>query len=280
MVTIKIQCPSCFKKGSIEVEENLVKNSKRGITALNVAEDLVCEHSFVAYIDKNMKVRDSFIADFTIELPQIKMEEPSEELKIPDQEMINIYLLLLNYSASWLAKIMRCCFYKTKFVMINDVQILNSHIINLFEFIFQNTFDINLVIINHKDYRENKKLYKDYIIIDKEKVENDKNKILKSRSLKIESKIIQDFLNETNLKTSLIIIKNEILKVYMLAKDTLEFINNLGEGTPLDARELNSHLNKIHNVKIQNSYLDFLVDIVRYYHGVKIIDAADFMAGL
>jgi len=280
METIKIQCPSCFKKGYIKIEEDLVKTSQRGITAFNVAEELVCNHSFVAYIDKNMMVRDCIIVDFTIELPQLRMERPSQESEIPDQEMINLYLLSLNFNASWFAQILRCCFFRVKFVIINDLKFLTSYVINLLEFIFQYAFEINVTIINSEDYNKYKKNYIDYVVLDKDKVLNDKKKILKTRSLKIENKIIQNFLNETDLKTSLIILKNEILKAFKLSNEALEYIKNLGENNPLDARELNAHLNNIHDTKIQKSYLDFLVDIVRYYHKMKIIDAADFMKGL
>lgn len=94
MESIKIQCPSCFKKRFIEIEENLVKTSQHGITAFNVGEDHICDHSFVAYIDRNLMVRDCFIVDFTIELPKFGLKGPSEEIRIPDQEVINFYLLL------------------------------------------------------------------------------------------------------------------------------------------------------------------------------------------
>ena len=280
MEAVKIQCPSCFKKGFIEIEERLVKTSQRGITAFNVLEHFICDHSFVAYIDKNLMVRDCFIVDFTIELPQFSMEGPSEESEIPNEKMINLYLLLLNFNASWVARILRCCFYRAKFVIINDLNFLTSHIINLLEFIFQNAFEINVTIMSSEDYKKHKKNYSDYVVLDKEKILNDKKKILKTRSLKIENKIVQNFLNETDQKTSLIILKNDILKAFRLSNDTSEYIINLGEQVPLDARELNAYLNQIHKTKIQKSYLDFLVDIVRYYHGIKIIDAADFMAGL
>jgi len=159
METIKIQCPLYLKKGFIEIEESLVKTSQRGITAFNVLEHLICDHSFVAYIDKNLMVRDSFIVDFTIELPQFSMDVPSQNSEIPNEKMINLYLLLLNFNADWFAKILRCCFYRTKLVIINDLNFLTSHIINLLEFIFQNAFEINITIMSSEDYKKHKKNY-------------------------------------------------------------------------------------------------------------------------
>ena len=92
MVKVEIRCPACSKVGKVEIEENIISQSVRGITAVNVAEFLVCEHSFVAYIDKNLAVRDCFVADFQIELPQIEQQE-IERVDVPDSEVIDIYLI-------------------------------------------------------------------------------------------------------------------------------------------------------------------------------------------
>ena len=40
-VKIEIHCPACNKKGMVEVGENIINKSKRGITAVNVANYLV-----------------------------------------------------------------------------------------------------------------------------------------------------------------------------------------------------------------------------------------------
>ena len=66
MMDVKIECPKCNQSGSIKVEENIVKESLKGVTAINIAEDLICFHSFMIYIDKNFKVRDTFISDFKV----------------------------------------------------------------------------------------------------------------------------------------------------------------------------------------------------------------------
>ena len=75
MVEIKINCPACSKTGKLEVEENIIKKSLRGITAINVGEFLICPHSFIVYIDMNFTVRDCFFSDFKIELPEIRFHK-------------------------------------------------------------------------------------------------------------------------------------------------------------------------------------------------------------
>ena len=58
MASIKIQCPSCGKKGDFEILDEKIKNVARGLLAVNIAENTICEHSFIAYVDKNFTIRD------------------------------------------------------------------------------------------------------------------------------------------------------------------------------------------------------------------------------
>ncbi|MFX1394960.1 MAG: hypothetical protein ACFFAH_15510, partial [Promethearchaeota archaeon] len=64
MNKVQINCPICSKTGSIEISHNILKDSLRGLLAINIAKDIICSHSFIAYIDKNLNVRDYFVADF------------------------------------------------------------------------------------------------------------------------------------------------------------------------------------------------------------------------
>ena len=38
MIKVNIRCPACGKNGYIAVEENLLKNSERGVTAVNIGK--------------------------------------------------------------------------------------------------------------------------------------------------------------------------------------------------------------------------------------------------
>ncbi|GAH18324.1 unnamed protein product, partial [marine sediment metagenome] len=77
------------KIGKLEVEENIIKQSKRGIAAINVSEDFLCKHSFIAYIDKGFNVRDCFITDFKVELPRIELEQVVEN-NVPNKEIVDV----------------------------------------------------------------------------------------------------------------------------------------------------------------------------------------------
>ena len=70
MAKAEIRCPTCDNVGKLEIAEDSIKNVSRGLLAVNVAPHIICEHSFIVYIDKNLQVRDYFVADFHIELPK------------------------------------------------------------------------------------------------------------------------------------------------------------------------------------------------------------------
>ena len=84
MKKLEVRCPSCSNIGYIEISEEEVEKAARGIFAVNISEGIACEHSFVAYIDKNLSVRDTFIADFQLELPEISSPRAKEH-KITQQ---------------------------------------------------------------------------------------------------------------------------------------------------------------------------------------------------
>ncbi|MFX0186269.1 MAG: hypothetical protein ACFE8A_00885 [Candidatus Hodarchaeota archaeon] len=274
MVKVEIHCPECTKKGKLEVEENLIIQSKRGVSAINVAEDLICKHSFIAYIDKNFNVRDCFITDFTIELPQIEIEQITED-KIPDKDTIDVYLLTLNLNALLLTYILRACFFRKKILVLNDLSLLNPHIMNFFKFIFQDTFDIDISIKQEKNYKKDKKKYKGYIVIGKDKIIKDKEKIL-SKWTKIERIIVQKFLAEQDPQTSLIILKNEISKAYKLSKDVELYLKNYDKTSELTPKLMSNFLTEKYNQKISDLYLRFLIKIVQYYSEVDFSKIFDF----
>ena len=274
MVKVEIRCPQCSNKGKLEVEENLIIQSERGISAINVAENFICKHSFIAYIDKNFNVRDCFITDFTIDLPQIEVEQITINI-IPDKDIVNVYLLTLNLNALWLTYMLRACFFKKKILILNEFNLLNPHIMNFFRFIFQDTFDIDISIQKEANYKKIKKKYKNYIVIDKDKIIKDKEKIL-SKFTKIERAIIQKFLAEQDPKTSLIILKNEISKAYKLSKDIDLYLKDNNKTSKLTPKLMSDYLTEKYNQKISDLYLRFLIKIVQYYSEVDFSKIFDF----
>jgi len=270
---VEVRCPACNRSGSIEVEENIVKNSPRGVTAVNVAEYLICEHSVVAYIERNLTVRDCFISDFTVQLPQIKVTMPEITTLKTVAEDIDIYLITLNLSIKTLSYILEACFNKKKVLFINDLDILTPHLLKFLDFTFNETFEIDFKILSSQDYKKSKKEYKDHIVISNVKIINDKENLLKEKLSKIESAIIQKFLSEYDFEAGLIILRNEIFKAY-------KFCNELIRETGKTGRELNQklmvdYITENYNFKMTKGYMSFLSQILRNYFGKDVKGVSD-----
>ena len=129
MKKLEVRCPSCSSRGYIEVSEEEVEKASRGVFAVYVLEGVACEHSFVAYVDKNFVVRDTFKADFQIELPNAISEDITEVEK-DFSDLFEIDLIKLNLTASLLGYVLRAMIYNKKIVIISDQTYLSTQISN------------------------------------------------------------------------------------------------------------------------------------------------------
>ena len=71
MAKIEVRCPVCSNWDNIEISDDATKNVAKGLLAVHLAAGMICEHGFIAYVDKNLIVRDCLIADFNIEAPEV-----------------------------------------------------------------------------------------------------------------------------------------------------------------------------------------------------------------
>jgi len=275
MAKVEIRCPACSKIGFLELKDKLIDQSSRGVTAINVPNNQMCSHSFVAYVDKNMEVRDCFITDFQIELPTMATEQ-IEEKEIPERDFLDVDILKINLNALQLASVLRGCFFKLPILILHDEDFLYNHIQNLFKFIFQNSFDYEILTENSIEYKNNKKKYKNYLVLEGNKILRDKNKILDPKKIKIERSIIQKFYAEYNPKSSLIILKNEIQICYELAKQIMDIMKNYDGEEKLGKKKLIDQLAEIRDIKIDFAYLEFLLDIVKNYHEFDLSVLSDY----
>ena len=270
---VEVRCPACKKVGAIEVEENIVKSSPRGVTAVNVAEYLICEHSFIAYIDKNFVVRDCFISDFTVQLPQIKIKMPEISTIDSIAEEIDIYLITINLSIKTISYLLEGCFNRKNIIFINDLDILTPHLKKFLEFTFSDTFNIYFNILSSQDYKKSKKDYKNHLILSNTKIINDKDNLLKEKSIKIESAIIQKFLGEYNLEAGLIILRNEIFKAYKFSNELIQESGKTGKD--LNQKLMVDYITENYNFKMSKGYINFLTQIIQNYFGKEVKGISD-----
>jgi len=240
---------------------------------------MICEHSFIAYVDKNRDIRDYILCDFSIDTPQIELEIKSNKPPVKTDEDFDVDIIKLNVYPMLLVNILKCVFFNKKILIVFDNEFLRGYIQQFLRIIFDATFSHEIVLLSIKTHKKIKKDYKDFIIVENSNVIQDKNKILNQKKLKIEKNIVQKFYAEKSSKASLIIIKNEIKKIYILAKNIIEFKDTLDENARIDSKMLLDHFKSELDLKIQIPYLRYLMEIVRNYFQVTIgftTDTIDF----
>ena len=268
MKKLEVRCPSCSNRGYIEVPEEEVVKAARGVFAVNVLEGVICEHSFVAYVDKNFAVRDTFIADFQLELPDIVPEQEIGPEIAQQLDLIDISLIKLNFSASLLTHVIRALLFKKKIFLLFNQSYKVTNIYKFIEYITLNSFEANILVISGEQYD----IYdiKDSIILDGNKIIKDDNDILNAKTLGVERSLVRKFLAEYEPKPSLIYLQNGLQKAYELSKTVVDIVNNLKKKEKVYSKNIIEEIAKIHSVRVQLPYLDFLYKIVENYFEVKV----------
>ncbi|TFG25855.1 MAG: hypothetical protein EU532_11255 [Promethearchaeota archaeon] len=267
---INIRCPTCGKWGDIEISEESAKSISRGLLCVNIPHNTICPDSFIAYLDKNLKVRDYFVADFQIEIPQTIFEKPDKQKKLIVEQLMDIDLIKLNLPAILLSYLLRGIFLKKKMALIIEEDFLNIHIINFFNYITQDTFISEIVIISKDDYQTKKKQFRDYVVFDGNEIINDKDKIINPKKIAIEKRIIHQFIAESDKTLCIVMLKNEIHKAFELSKFIAEYINKAEDKKKIDINKISGGLQEAYKNKISSVYLNFLFEIVQNYFEVAI----------
>ncbi|MFX1409651.1 MAG: hypothetical protein ACFFA6_04820 [Promethearchaeota archaeon] len=269
MAKLEIRCPSCSARGKIEIEEDAVKNVSKGLLAVNIAIGMICEHSFIAYVDKNMQIRDYFMADFEIQLPADSSTSATEETIVPETKSIDFDLIKINIPAILIAYVIRATYLGRKVIIISDLDFLYNHITNFFKYIMQNSFHIDITILSKEEYKTNKKNYKDYVIFEGRNIIQDRDKAIDPKKIEGEKAIAEKFLSEYDLMTGLIFIRNEIHKAYEYSKIIAELIETQKKKA-ITSKLLIDHIAKVYEEHIKIPYLKFLIEIVGNYFKVDV----------
>ena len=114
MAKLEIRCPICSKWDKIEILDGAVKNVKKGLLAVNITPGMICDHSFIAYVDNNLTVRECFIVDFKIEAPEVEISQKEDDKALPEAEQIRFDLIKLNLPEKSMIFIFNAIFFGKK----------------------------------------------------------------------------------------------------------------------------------------------------------------------
>jgi hypothetical protein len=156
-------------------------------------------------------------------------------------------------------------------------------VLNFFKYITQNSFETEIKIISNDEYNNRNKVFEDHIVLRGAEILDDKEKILNQNQIHIENDLIQKFLSESQSSISLVLLKDEIKKSYVLSKSIAEFISSYKDKEKLSSKIITDYLKDAHGFKVGKDfkkYLNFLLDIVEGYFEVELShssDVADFL---
>ncbi|MFX1418031.1 MAG: hypothetical protein ACFE9N_03820 [Promethearchaeota archaeon] len=269
MAKIEIHCPVCTHWKIIEISDDVTKNVSKGLLAINIATGMICEHSFIAYVDKNLIVRDCLVADFKIEISTSDTTEETKEKISPETDTIKFDLIKLNIPDMLMTFVFRTIFNGKKAVILSDQEFLFNHLLNFFKYVMENSFNFDINILPDIEYKKNKNKYKNYLVFKKREIIRDDEKLINPKSLEIEKSIVDKFFSEYDLMAGLIILKNEVNKAYKFAKTIADFIEDQ-KGKLITSKLIIENISEKHDEKIQMPYLKFLVEIVGNYFKVEV----------
>ncbi|MHA1509292.1 MAG: hypothetical protein ACTSO6_11380 [Promethearchaeota archaeon] len=281
MKKLEVRCPSCSSRGYIEISEEEVEKAARGVFAVNVSEGIVCEHSFVAYIDKNLTVRDTFIADFQLELPEITPPQAKEPETSPQLESIDVNFIKLNLTGMLLVNIIRAIIFKKRVVILTDQSFMVDKIYDFLDYITKNSYEMSILVKSEEQFQSEG--FKDHIILKNNKILQDYDDILNPKNISIERSLVRKFLEEYETLPSIIYLRDGIQKTYELSETIVDRVKNLKKKEKIISKKVIEEIANVHGVKIQLPYLDFLYEIVENYFKIKIprsSNVSDFLSTL
>ncbi len=272
---VNIICPNCKTKKTINVPERLIAESDSLYRPL-IPSGRVCEHSFIAFIDKNFKVRgyqkiDGSIDEFAGIVKKI-------EIKAKD---LDVFGIKMNISPEMIINSILSTFNKRRvlFLIENDTKYLANNLDEFFNFIFQGSFICDILIETKENYKKNKAKYVNYIVLAKNKV---LGRYRKSYNIMdMDTEIVRNFYRNADSISSLKNLRDKLREFYALSYKIKEYYKNYkkqGENNPLHPKKVIRFLEDTHFLKIKKSYFYFLISVVKSYFDVDILFIQDILS--
>lgn len=272
---VGIVCPICRSKKIINIPMRIIDQSKQ-LTSLLIPTGRVCDHAFVPFIDKHLKVRgyqklDALLDDI----------EPKTELIIElKSHDIDVFEIKMNLRPEIMIYAIRGGLIKKKILIVieNNLEFLKDTLFDFFDYIYQKSFDAHILIHTKETYKVSKKHYSEYFVLEGKSIIGGMKKSLKINELKIEQEIIKEFYREGDSNVGLQNLRDKLREIYTLCHKLLEFYKKQGINHPLQDKKAIRYLEDTHFIKISKGYFKFLIEIIKNYFNTEIILVQDKLA--
>ena len=265
---VEIICPVCRTKKSINIPARIIDKSKQ-LTSILIPIGRICDHAFIPFVDKQFKVRGYQKLDVLLD----DIEPKPEYFEGLKPENIDIIEIKMNIKPELIIYAIRGCFFKKKVLIVidNNLKYLKSTIFDFFDYIFQKSFDVDVLIQNKDDFKRHKKVYNDYMILSGKEIVGKTKKLINISELKSEENIVKEFYMEGDSISGLRNLKDKLRQTYALTYKLIEFYNKQELESALNTKKAIRYLEDTHFIKIKKSYFQLLVDIANNYFNTKII---------
>ena len=263
-IYIKPQCPICNEKKGIEIPERII-NVNKNLTNITIPKYKICQHAFMVSVDKNFKIHESENIDF-----ELSSLEQGNNLKLFN---IDVFWIKSNISAEMLINIFHALLHGKKILLLfKKLNELNKNLTNFFQFIFRDSFKINISMENKRIYKKKKKRYENYIILAKyQRYKNNSNFNIH----KFEKEVIENFYKKNDPTASIILLRNHIQEIYGLSQKLSEIKKKSGY---LQRKETVRYLEDTFFLRIKKDFFYFLLGIVKNYFAIDIKLTQDILA--
>ncbi|MBD3255028.1 MAG: hypothetical protein GF383_08035 [Candidatus Lokiarchaeota archaeon] len=282
MSKVQIRCPICSKSQDVDISDADLKNVSRGLLAINITTGAICDHSFIAYVDKNRKVRDYFTADFQIGLPEMTSKEEVASEQIPSSAQINLDVVKSNITALLLSYIINSILNGKEILLIVENPEIEPKITEFLKFITQKSFNFKLKALTLDEYKSDKKKYKKWMVFNGNEIINNADKSIDAKKLKVEKMLVSKFMNEPESNYGAVVLKNEVKKIFMFCELIMKVIDTNKDKT-LNSKFLIDNLEEAYNIKVDINFLNFIIDSIEHYFNYevpKIDNLSDFLGFL
>ena len=211
-----------------------------------------------------------FTQDSTNKINILQENGSYEEIQANDLDLkaseFDMELVRYNLTPWSLSYILKGIFSKIPIVLIYRQEYVVKHLMNFFDYITENSFKLNISFTTHENYKKNSEDYRDYIVLKGTEIINDNKNVLMKKKLKIEKEIAQNFFSEEDPKFSLVNLKNEIRKAYILSNKMKPILNKADK---ISTKEIEENLKENFPFDITRNYLEFLIGILTNYFSIN-----------
>lgn len=269
---VEIICPICRTRNIINIPKRVIDESKQ-LTSIFIPIGRICDHAFIPFIDKQFKVRGYQKLDALLDDIESKTEA-FDELK---PEIIDVIEIKMNIKPEMVIYAIHGCIFKQKMVLIteNKLNYLKETIFDFFDYIFQKSFEIDILIQTKDEFKKNRKSYDSYLKLAGKDIVGKTKNVVNIDGLKIEENLVRDFYMEGDSISGLRKLRDKLRQTYALTFKLIEFYKKHGIEKPLNVKRAIRYLEDTHFLKIKKSHFQLLVDVAINYFGTNIILVQD-----